>query len=285
MSTQTLISSTDSPTVPRWSQLVKLSPSIAAFGFRPSTSTEGVVDKERSPAYTSSDAKLLQKRMSRMSSEVWLENGQARPDSGRLSRILSVMAPHPRLSVMPLDKRSGTDDIALDDLQQATPRASRVLVGLVVPETPALPSAAVVKQDWNSQVRLSSHGPSFLKSPHLSSFERQRHRTQSVESSPGAKSVKMARVHTAMRGKVSNGPTILRVGNDGVAAKAISPTDTTSDAFPRGHRRFSGLLRSRRATGDPTRRRTLDFGKLSRLQAADGGQGLSNSMTAGILAG
>ncbi len=294
MPSRSLLSASDSPAQPRWSQLMRPQPSLSQFGFRKSTPTEDIIKDGRSssPCDFDGERKLMQKRMSRPISDVWIENGQARRHSGRLERIISIMAPQPRLSMLPLE-REQVETHQLEEDPETTPRPSRRL--------PIVNKAA--QQAEQSPLRLSSSAPHAKSSVQgddtygwirpsaieseasLESFEMHHLRRQSAETDPDSKSIKNARVITAIRGKISRSPTFYFADTneplpqlEGKTATATGPLASASlpgglspppreTAATPGSRRFSGFsAKPFKGTmkGDelPLRRRTFDFGKL-----------------------
>jgi hypothetical protein len=253
---------------------------------------------------TSFEALRFKKKMARRSSDIWLETGQARPSSGRFDRLLSLVAPHPRVSMLQPVERFEMSDIQEIDPDQ-TPRA-RAVDPQAANAIPASPPQFVLDDDQfseysilNNDVGRASFGQ-YPDSPSRTDFDHSRpdSRPDSMMSSPGGKSVKLASVQQAVRGRMSLGPTFLIGGSQGdaiITARRSVDLDTALRLELHGHevshdrRRSttraetfiasrasedqSQFQESNRRSGDilggtlpdllkEERRRTFDFGKM-----------------------
>jgi hypothetical protein len=144
-------------------------------------------------------------QMHRLSSDVWLENGHARRSSGKMDRIISLMAPLPQLSVM----ASRTED------PNATPKASKInaRAGLGVNMSPISFRAGPAYCDLSPEEAVPARGPTIqVETP--TKFDRSAFR-YSAATSPGAKSVKTAEVKLATRTRMSQTPVFLFGGSQG----------------------------------------------------------------------
>lgn len=239
----------------------------------------------------------FQKEMARRSSEVWLETGQARPSSGRFDRMFSLVAPHPRVSIIQPEERFEMGAIAEVDPDQ-TPRArprDNVPVGSLTNPT----QFVLDDDDFSEYSILNDAGRAsvgeYPSSPNRTDMTHSR--ADSMSSSPGAKSVKLASVHQAIRGRMSLGPTFLIGGSQGeaiITARRSVDLDAALrelEAHEVMHSRQQSLVRpetliasrasedqsqfqeSNRRSGDilgraqqdnekQERRRTFDFGKM-----------------------
>lgn len=237
-----------------------------------------------------------QKDMARRSSEVWLETGQARPSSGRFDRMFSLVAPHPRVSIIQPQERLEMSVIAEADPDQ-TPRARPREEHRQLADPPHF----VLDDDMFSEYSILNDPArtslaEYPTSPNRTDMTHSR--ADSMSSSPGAKSVKLASVHQAVRGRMSLGPTFLIGGSQGdaiITARRSMDLDAALRAELEGHEvmhsRQQSLARpetfiasrasedqsqfqeSNRRSGDilgrlpheaekQERRRTFDFGKM-----------------------
>lgn len=239
-----------------------------------------------------------QKEMARRSTEVWLETGQARPSSGRFDRMFSLIAPHPRVSIIQPENRYEMSVIAEVDPDQ-TPRLRPM--NALPADTQANPAQFGLDDDVFSDYSILNNPArasldEYPTSPNRTDLTHSR--AGSMSSSPGARSVKLASVHQAVRGRMSLGPTFLIGGSQGdaiITARRSMDLDTALRAELGGHeimhsRQQSfgrpGILIASRASEDQSqfqesnrrsgeilgraphdtpkeeRRRTFDFGKM-----------------------
>ena len=146
-------------------------------------------------------------QMHRLSSDVWLENGHARRSSGKLDRIISMMALHPRLSVMSPGEQA-------EDLN-ATPKASKInaRADARTNMSPISFMAGPAYCDLSPGVAVPAREPTIqVETP--TKYDRSAFR-YSAATSPGAKSVKAAEVKLATRTRMSQTPVFLFGGSQG----------------------------------------------------------------------
>lgn len=261
---------------------------------------------------TSFEDLQYKKRMARRSSEIWLETGQARPSSGRFDRIVSLVAPYPRVSMIQPNNRFEMSDIQEVDPDR-TPRARPVdsQAPLAVPASPTpfeLDNNRFSEYSILSDAERASFGE-YPCSPNRTDFDH--YRPDSMTSSPGGKSVKLASVQQAVRGRMSLGPTFLIGGSQGdaiITARRSMDLDTAlrmeldggelmlhhrrksthraetfiasrasedQSQFQESNRRSGDILgRASRDSVEQERRRTFDFGRMWsgwRRRAAESG--------------
>ena len=142
-------------------------------------------------------------QMHRLSGDVWLENGHARRTSGKLDRLIGLMAPLPQLAVVSSE--------TLREDPNATPKASKLNARAIAPLDLSPISFRAGPRYEDIPAQLSSTQPAIqVDTP--SRHDRSTYRN-SAATSPGAKSV--AEVKTATRARMSQTPVFLFGGSQG----------------------------------------------------------------------
>jgi hypothetical protein len=151
-------------------------------------------------------------QMNRLSRDVWLEQGHARRSSGKIDRFISMMAPHPQLQMMSPPRCASAPPVDPD----ATPRpikrmSSQIPTGKPIDMSP-LSFRETLSYDCYPSHELKPPPTIEVDTPkkHDRSFNR-----HSIATSPGAKSVKAAKVQTAVRGRMSKPPILMFGGSQG----------------------------------------------------------------------
>jgi hypothetical protein len=142
-------------------------------------------------------------QMHRLSGDIWLENGHARRTSGKMDRLIGLMAPLPQLAVVPAGSEREDPD--------ATPKTSKLNARAIAPLNLSPISFRAGPRYEDIPAEHSSTQPAIqVDSP--SRHDRSIYRN-SIATSPGAKSV--AEVKTATRARMSQTPVFLFGGSQG----------------------------------------------------------------------
>lgn len=229
----------------------------AAFHAGRNRRNGGMTDSERYPGQNI--------QMNRLSSDVWLETGHARRSSGKLDRIINMMAPRPQLSVM--------SSAVQEEDPNSTPKASKLnaRAGLGMKMSPISFKAGAPYSDLPLAEPFSVRGPDIdVTTP--TRFDRAAYR-MSAATSPGAKSVKTAEVKLATRTRMSQTPVFLFGGSQGDMMMSARPSMEAVGLVEEGRAQNSGGHAERAfdvpqelessMPGEPKelRRRTLELAK------------------------
>ena len=142
-------------------------------------------------------------QMHRLSGDIWLESGHARRTSGKMDRLIGLMAPLPQLAVV-------SDGPSRED-HDTTPKASKLNARSIAPLNLSPISFRAGPRYEDIPARLPSTQPTIqVDSPNRN--DRSIYRN-SAATSPGAKSV--AEVKVATRARMSQTPVFLFGGSQG----------------------------------------------------------------------
>jgi hypothetical protein len=181
-------------------------PRLSKIGYKNTGATGSQKSRAASSSSRRNDLELGDRRndiqMHRLSGDVWLENGHARRTSGKMDRLIGLMAPLPQLAVVPSEP--------FREDPNATPKASKLNARTIahLDLSPISFRAGPRYEDIPAQA--STHPAIQVDTP--SRHDRSIYRN-SAATSPGAKSV--AEVKTATRARMSQTPVFLFGGSQG----------------------------------------------------------------------